>query len=161
MTSSGKYDRSICASAMRPVAAITAATCGTCVEAEAAVETVVDVPARHRQRPPDAVHVCQREADVVELVQCLHVERPVVVVVRSCVVLPLSGHVDVRSTCPLPPPATDHQLGASGLAAFIGPPHSWLMPHSHRRHTHRVLSRRRRQCVFGLSTTQDCRRHKI
>ena len=77
------------------------------------METVVDVASRHGNGPADGVHIGQREADVVELVQCLHVERPILLVVdviRSCMVLPLSGHVDVRSTDPLLPTAASSSI---------------------------------------------------
>jgi len=59
----------------------------TCVEAESFVQIVVDMTTRQRQASPDAVHVCQRESDVVELVQFRRVERIVITVIPFTMLL--------------------------------------------------------------------------
>jgi len=72
----------------------------TCIEAESIVQAMFDVTTWHGHAAPDAVHVGQRKPDVVELVQCGHVERLVVVVVRFAMLLQLlatcGSHVDRR-----------------------------------------------------------------
>jgi len=60
-----------------------------------------DVSTWNRHASRDAVHVGQCKPDVVELVQCRHVELVVVVVVRSTMLLlqllaTCSSHVDRR-----------------------------------------------------------------
>jgi len=72
----------------------------TCVEAETVVQAVLDVSTRYRHRSPDAVHVRDGEPEVVELVQCIHVERHIVGI-RFLLLLMLlatcSSHVHVRT----------------------------------------------------------------